>query len=159
MSHLTWLHLSDWHQRGKDFNQKVVRDKLIDDLTNRKSIDPRLERVDFVVFSGDLAYFGFPEEFEAARDNLLEPVLQAVGVGRDRLFMVPGNHDLKRETITEMLPKDLLVPLNNDEIVSKWLTDDKKRQRALEPFEAYTNFVTAYTGQPEPAYASVNRFN
>jgi hypothetical protein len=29
---LTWLHLSDWHQKGMDFDRKVVRDALIDDI-------------------------------------------------------------------------------------------------------------------------------
>jgi hypothetical protein len=26
MAGLTWLHLSDWHQKGEDFDRKVVRD-------------------------------------------------------------------------------------------------------------------------------------
>ena len=30
MSGLTWLHLSDWHQRGTDFDRKVVRDALLE---------------------------------------------------------------------------------------------------------------------------------
>jgi hypothetical protein len=25
---MTWLHLSDWHQKGMDFDRKVVRDAL-----------------------------------------------------------------------------------------------------------------------------------
>ena len=55
MSGITWIHLSDWHQKGPDFNRKVVRDALIKDLRERTNIDPILEQVDFVVFSGDLA--------------------------------------------------------------------------------------------------------
>jgi hypothetical protein len=27
MAGLTWLHLSDWHQKGKEFNREVVRDR------------------------------------------------------------------------------------------------------------------------------------
>jgi len=50
MAGLCWLHLSDWHQKGPDFDRIVVRDKLIDDIRNRGKIDSRLEHVDFVVF-------------------------------------------------------------------------------------------------------------
>ena len=28
MSGLTWLHLSDWHQKGDDFDREVVRDRV-----------------------------------------------------------------------------------------------------------------------------------
>ena len=67
MKQLTWLHLSDWHQRGGDFDRGVVRDALIKEIRERERIDPALARVDFVVFSGDLAFGGGRAEYEAAR--------------------------------------------------------------------------------------------
>ena len=45
MARLTWLHLSDWHQRGPDFDRGVVRDALIDDIRDRAQIDSRLEQI------------------------------------------------------------------------------------------------------------------
>jgi hypothetical protein len=50
MQQLTWLHLSDWRQKGADFDRGVVRDALIKDIRDRERIDPALARVDFVVF-------------------------------------------------------------------------------------------------------------
>ena len=47
-----------------------------------------------------------------------------------------------------MLPDGLKKPMASDEKVQKWLIDEKKRNRALEPFEAYANFMTSFTGQP-----------
>jgi 3',5'-cyclic AMP phosphodiesterase CpdA len=96
MATLTWLHLSDWHQQGADFDRDVVRDALIADLAGRAAIDPSLARVDFVAFSGDLAWTGRPEEYEAAQREFLDPVLAAVDLQPDRLVLVPGNHDLDR---------------------------------------------------------------
>jgi hypothetical protein len=29
---LTWIHVSDWHQKGKEFDRRVVRDALIEDI-------------------------------------------------------------------------------------------------------------------------------
>ena len=32
MNGLTWLHLSDWHQKGRDFDRTIVRDALLHDM-------------------------------------------------------------------------------------------------------------------------------
>ena len=154
MTGLTWLHLSDWHQRGKDFDRKVVRDALLQDIRERAQIDSRLAQIEFVVFSGDLAFSGQKAEYEAAKEHLLDLVLRAANVKPDRLFIVPGNHDLDRDIVTEMLPPALQQPLTEDQC-KVWLTDDKKRRRVLEPFEAFSEFVGAYTGQKPPDYASI----
>jgi len=161
MAGLTWLHLSDWHQKGPDFdrfNRQVVCDALIQDIHGRtERIDSALAQVNFVVFSGDAAFTGKAEEFTAARQYLFDKVLGAVGLEPDHLFLVPGNHDLSRDTVCEMLPLPLQEPLDSDTLVQTWLTDAKRRARALEPFEAYREFVAGYTGQPTPDYASILR--
>jgi predicted MPP superfamily phosphohydrolase len=155
---VTWLHLSDWHQKGSDFGRKVVREALIKDIRDRQRIAPELATVDFVVFSGDLAYSGAAAEYEAAQKQLLDPVLEAAGVGPDRLVIVPGNHDLDREYMWEMAPKDLRTPLNSEALVQKWLADERL-EKPLEPFKAYRNFVSKYTGLTTPDYAAVFRFD
>ena len=164
MSGITWVHLSDWHQKGEDFDRRVVRDALIKNLRERANIDPVLQQVDFVVFSGDLAFSGKPEEYEAARQHLLDPVLDAVGLKpnptqkADRLFIVPGNHDLNRNNY-DLLPSALQEPLNDNVQVQKWLTIDKRRKHVMVLYEDYHKFVSDYTGQPTPDYASVVRLN
>ena len=71
----------------------MVCDALIRDIRNRAQIDPHLRQVDFVVFSGDVAFSGKPAEYEAARQHLFDPGLEAVGSRVDHLFFVSGNHD------------------------------------------------------------------
>jgi hypothetical protein len=80
MAGLTWFHLSDWHQRGREFDRQVIRDALIRDIYQRKEISPDLARVDFIVFSGDVAFSGKQEEYRAAIKNLFEPVLEVTGL-------------------------------------------------------------------------------
>ncbi len=46
MATLTWLHLSDWHQKGRDFDRDVVRDRLVEDIHRRAEIDPSLAGVE-----------------------------------------------------------------------------------------------------------------
>ncbi len=70
MAGLTWLHLSDWHQKGMEFDRKVIRNALIEDIENRKEIDPNLSKIDFIIFSGDVAFSGKQEEYLGAREEL-----------------------------------------------------------------------------------------
>lgn len=151
MAQITWLHLSDWHQNSEKHDRKVLSDKLREDLRARESLDPRLAQVNFVVFSGDAANHGKTEEFKAVRDVLFAPVLELLELKPERLFIVPGNHDLDRSHVEEMLPAKLQSPLADHEAVKHWLCDDKRRGRALEPFAAFEAFVREYTGQDNPA--------
>ena len=50
MAGLNWLHLSDWHQRGSEFDRQVVQKALLKDIREREKINPDLEKIDFVSF-------------------------------------------------------------------------------------------------------------
>lgn len=158
MKGITWLHLSDWHQQGKglgeNFGRQVVRDNLIEDIQNRLKISPNLASIDFIVFSGDLAYSGSRQEYEAAEKYLLNPILRATGLSPDKLFFVPGNHDFDRNR-TDLFPPEIRDPFANEEVVNRWLTDADKRETILRPFKAYKEFITQYNNQNQPEYASV----
>ena len=143
MQNINWLHLSDWHQKGKEFGREVVRDKLIENIKKRAEISPDLAKIDFIVFSGDLAHSGSQQEYEAAKSYLLDPVLEATGLSREKLFFVPGNHDFDRNR-TDLFPPEIKDPFANEEDVNKWLTDVDKREAILRPFKAYKEFVTLY---------------
>ena len=71
---------------------------------------------------------------------------------------MPGNHDLNRTHVADILPPELQKPMANDEQVQKWLVDEKRRSRALEPFEAFAQFARGYTGQDPAAYANGRQF-
>lgn len=160
MAGLCWLHLSDWHQKGPDFDRQVVRDRLINDIRDRAQIDPKLARIDFIVFSGDVAFSGQGVEYDAAKAYLFDKVLEATALVTtpNRLFIVPGNHDLNRQHVYEMLPAALLKPFESNELLNNWLTNDDKRRRLLEPFQAFSQFVGGYTGQYLPEYANIRKW-
>ncbi len=136
MSRLTWLHLSDWHQKSKEFDRQVVIAALIQDIKGRMAISPDLERIDFIIFSGDVAFSGKPEEYEAAKTELFDPLLKACGLKPNRLLIVPGNHHLDMDEF-KLLPADLSRPLTSEAEVQSWLTDKRKRSRLLEPFSEH----------------------
>jgi len=154
MGGLTWLHLSDWHQNGNDINRQIVRDRLIDDIQNRVSINNDLEKIDFIVFSGDIAWSGKTDEYERAKTELFEPLIEACDLDPKRLFIVPGNHDLD----TSKIPSRLLAPLESNDDTNYWLSNGN-RLEALRPLRNFSDFVSEYTKQETPDFASIRNWN
>jgi tetratricopeptide (TPR) repeat protein/predicted phosphodiesterase len=154
MTGLTWLHLSDWHQAEMKFNRKVVCDALIKDIKARGEINPNLSKIDFIIFSGDAANSGQPDEYKKATEDLFKPLLDACQLEKDRLFIVPGNHDLDRD----LIPAALLKLLNSNEEVEACWSDERNRRLLSQPFQAFHRFLTDCTGQKPPEYCSVASF-
>jgi parallel beta-helix repeat protein len=152
---LTWLHLSDWHQDDSQLaNRRIMREALLRDIESRIQINDTLGNIDFIIFSGDLAFSGKECEYRIAREQLLDPILQTVRLGAERLFIVPGNHDFDRAE-RSIRASGLLHDFSREDDVEKWLKDDVYRSYILKPFEAYSQFIESYLGTDQTACASV----
>lgn len=165
MSGITWLHLSDWHQKGEEFDRRVVLKGLLNDIKKRERISSALKRIDFIFFTGDLAYHGTAKEYRKAKEVFLDPLLEAAKIGKswhERLFIVPGNHDLDRKAF-ETQRDDLLKIMRDPENVADWLTDDRKRRNLLDPLADYNEFIHGYLGthqsfiELQPVYSFVKK--
>jgi hypothetical protein len=157
MNTLSWLHLSDWHQKGAEFDRAAVRDALLDDLCRRAELQEGLEQLDFIIFSGDLAFSGTPEEYEGAAKEFLLPILEVTQVPRDRLFLVPGNHDLYRPTLKLIAPMRQLFSDRRTMHVALL----QERGIVLQPMRAYAQFCKTFFGDyaaPEAAYSYLKTF-
>lgn len=65
---------------------------MCDDITRQHKASP----VDFLLLTGDLAYSGDPEEYSLL-PSFLNNLVTASGITRERVFTIPGNHDIARE--------------------------------------------------------------
>ncbi len=54
-----------------------------------------------LVQSGEAPGAGAESDFEAVQNSLLRPLLKTLGIGPDRVFIVPGNHEMDRNAIEE----------------------------------------------------------
>jgi predicted phosphodiesterase len=165
---ISWLHLSDWHQKGRTLghDRKVVRDALVRDIRNRHRISDRLKEVEFAIFSGDAAWEGLEVEYNAAHTYLFKPVLEAAGLSSGKnVFVVPGNHDLERSKLAE-IPKNVEEELEVPEKVPGVFDTGWKRTVVLEPFQNYRNFVAEHfigyprkrKGASDPIFCTVHKF-
>ncbi|MGA7934964.1 MAG: metallophosphoesterase, partial [Kovacikia sp.] len=78
---ITWLHLSDLHEgtpHVKADKEKVLNG-LIADIKHRTEISNDLNQVDFIIFSGDVAFAGKPEKYKSAQE-FFDRVLEAAGL-------------------------------------------------------------------------------
>lgn len=154
---ISWLHISDWHQKseaargGREtaFARKEFLEKLIQDIKDRaEGVDRSLSKLDFVVFSGDLAHSGRRAEYEAALEEFLYPVLDAADVDLDKLFVVPGNHDVDRGALVSDMDGDFQSLSQSHEMdtyrekVSAILSHRTSRGKFLRPFDGFKEVLT-----------------
>ena len=93
MRPLCWLHISDLHLReGTQWAQNFVLQEMCCQIEQHVASDAA---PDFILATGDIAFSGQADEYCLAVDFF--DMLQATsGVPRDRIFCVPGNHDIDR---------------------------------------------------------------
>ena len=107
------LHISDLHRR----DHNVIRnDVLLDSLENDRrhfsaEEEPRIRIPDLIVVSGDIIQgvgrnVGEPEaclraQYEQATNFLTQLAERFVGGDRERVVIVPGNHDVSRYHVDE----------------------------------------------------------
>src|SRR5262245_24194341 len=91
------LHISDLHIRIDDNGPDGWRLRRVLGPAWEKNIDEIIQDgpVDLICFTGDLAYSGRAEEYEMVT-RFIRALLQRTRLPPQRLFIVPGNHDIDR---------------------------------------------------------------
>lgn len=98
---VTWLHISDLHVRvGDSYDRDVVFRALVKSVKRFRERDGRAP--DLVFMTGDIAYSGRPDEYAIA-SKFFDELLEAAGLDRRRLYVVPGNHDVDRSAGLHLL--------------------------------------------------------
>ena len=98
MDKLRWVHLSDIHFSGnEDYEVTRMRDSIADKLTELVAN----KTINFVAVSGDLVYCN--GTYDAKLKKFLEIVEKICNISSDNLFIVPGNHDIKRNQTRTVL--------------------------------------------------------
>lgn len=97
---LAFLHLSDIHFRkgtagdahDEDYD---LRNEIARDLRN---LVTKVQKIDGIIISGDIAYGGKQEEFEYAA-AWIEHIREIINCPKNGVMVTPGNHDIDRSLI------------------------------------------------------------
>lgn len=140
MRPIRWLHISDIHIRTSDaWSQDVVL-KAMCNLVAQQHADGMT--LDFILATGDLAFSGKADEYKLAA-SFFDALSKASGVVTERLFCIPGNHDIDRER-QKMCFHGARTFLQNQSQVDLLLLGGEDLETLLKREENYRQFQTFY---------------
>ncbi|MFV8750659.1 metallophosphoesterase [Nannocystaceae bacterium ST9] len=148
---LCWLHLSDLHIGSEDWQLDVVLSALKRDLPGLLERAQRKPQLLFV--TGDVANRGREIEYDGAF-RFLDELCELLGLGRERVFLVPGNHDVDRGKITKAVQRSeklLFDALERDEdefrtAIGEIIGDPDEMRRYGVRLAAWSKFVGDFLG-------------
>ena len=128
------LHISDLHMTSADDpDREVIVGAFLKDIKERHEETP----INLVLLSGDLAFSGKAEEYARATKDFLHPLMGVLGCDETRVVIAPGNHDIDRDQIDDVLEAGLTAKLKSIEDVNG-LFDQEQR------FGSYLGRLSAF---------------
>jgi predicted phosphodiesterase len=162
MYRLRILHISDLHERGSREKDPWRTRRVLGEAWDRNLAELLQDGpFDLVFFTGDAAFSGRADEYEAA-GGFLVSLCERLRVSRERLFLAPGNHDVDR-TRQEEAWRRMRMALRagvSRQGVSRWMAGKSDpplgieaawRDQILERQAAYRNWVRDRLGRPQLA--------
>ena len=150
---LHWLHLSDIHFHPKDaWRDDRARQELLAFLQKRFD-SGKLPRPDLIFCTGDIAFgetakHPLAEQYAQAKTFFTE-LLAVCGCAKERLFVVPGNHDVNRSEIDEDAQAALINLAadsrnNASRINARLETQPNPFKNAMKRLSAYADFIADF---------------
>jgi hypothetical protein len=139
---IRWLHLSDFHVGKDGYGQRQLFQYIIDHVKDRVASGTA---PDLIFFTGDIANKGLDKEYKEFYNQFFMPLLECLPVdSQERIFIVPGNHDVDRNQARVAQTKDVLL------IVPEFLDPTEQgqfeRQSVFPRFKAYSENDVTNTG-------------
>lgn len=159
MDKLFLLHLSDIHISDAS-RANTWRNQLATDL----DVELDIERLDYLIVSGDIANKSTPEEYAAAME-FLTGILERFNIEKHRVIVVPGNHDLNwdlsAEAYVHYIPKHKMagepggdcIPAGSGGALKR---DDMLYGKRFDYFSAhFYEKLTGYGYPPDPGQQAI----
>ena len=145
MRPIRWLHISDLHLRESEaWSQDAVLSAMLDKIDERIAAGTRF---DFVLVTGDLAFSGKNSEFDLV-ESFLDDLIRVVGVTREKVYCVAGNHDVDRSVQT-MCFSGARQNLQSEADVYRFLSNKVERETLLTRLQAFQGFHQRYFADQE----------
>ncbi|MDM0071652.1 metallophosphoesterase [Variovorax sp. J31P207] len=124
--------------------------------SNIKNLIDSGDRPDIIVFTGDLADWGLPQEYTRATEFFSE-LERLTGIERKRVFVIPGNHDVCRGVREDDFRQLRVISSSLQRETSEWLAGgaapygvkDEWKTAIKERFQNFWKWVECDFGRPE----------
>ena len=102
---IRWLHLSDFHTGKDGYGQRQLFKYILTNVREHNSIG---STPDLVFITGDIANKGQDKEYIEFYENFFMPLMDSLpSESQDRIFVIPGNHDVDRAQARAVQTKDI----------------------------------------------------
>lgn len=140
MRPICWLHISDIHLRiQNEWSQDIVINAMCAHIEKQRS---QGVEADFILVTGDIAFSGKSKEYALAK-NFFNALQTASGVPIERIFCVPGNHDIDRDR-HNLCFRGAQVVLDGPSQVDALLEGGEDLETLLKREENYRSFQTSF---------------
>ena len=150
------LHISDIHFKAPDCinpasdPNRPIRSYMVRDIQQQVvTLGPAAA----ILIGGDIAFRGAREEYQTAKAWISE-LCAAAGCPQERVFLVPGNHDVNRATIrAHVATKNAQAAIadapeeRRGKVFREQIFDKDTAQALLAPISEYNNFAAKYNRQ------------
>lgn len=153
------LHISDIHFKSPDCLDQwmdpefPIRTRMMRDLTEQVQ---KLGKVGAILVGGDIAFKAAPDEYRTAR-AWIQQLSEISGCPKERIFVVPGNHDVDRGVISKSIQIQNVqhaiasTPLAHREwSLKQQLRDETTGQLLFLAHSAYNEFAAPFGCQIWP---------
>lgn len=157
---IRFLQISDIHfsnQAGGDDDYAQMKSKFLEDIAKCYK---EKGNIDYVLICGDIAYAGTEAQYKEARSfiDAICASIECSGENGGNVFMVPGNHDKKRDVYTRtrfMLRESLLKKNALKQLLSSKVNEPMAVGILYAPFKQYYKMAADYTSISDIARKSV----
>ncbi|WP_025726850.1 metallophosphoesterase family protein [Heyndrickxia ginsengihumi] len=141
---ISFLNLSDLHfSKNKMADTKIVLNALFEDLKKCE------EKIEFILFNGDLinnGSMGFEKdnEYELVLEHFINPLLTKLELDKNRIFFVPGNHDVNRSKINDRLYGNISEKFSNRDDLNSFIDEMDNYGPLFERLEDFSTFLDIF---------------
>ncbi|NMW19693.1 MAG: SUMF1/EgtB/PvdO family nonheme iron enzyme [Chlorobiaceae bacterium] len=133
---VTWLHVSDFHLSDKGpYNQEVILNALVSSVRRLRGEG---HVPDLIFATGDIAQNGKAKEYAYATE-FFNALLDAAGLEKERLFIVPGNHDVDRK-----MGKGLARTLESNDDADEYFDNETPTPHLTQKLQAFSAWYNEY---------------
>lgn len=124
------LHFSDFHLDKTPINIGKSQ-KLLNSIINTIKPYHEAHQIDLIIFTGDMVNMGgksftnILQGFQTFENLIINPLLEALNLGKERFVFCPGNHDIDRNKDNKYSEVGLTEQLKNDKSLDEFYEDPK----------------------------------
>ena len=141
--------LSDIHYQanGAPEDQGVVIDAFVDDVVAQVAKEEHDDV--FVLIGGDLVQSGETEDYNAFDRNVIRPLMKGLNIDANHILTVPGNHDLKRDTIQLLYDEhhNIVKTRHGEKAFNDIIREPEKKDLLFSKFYPYFQFMAQKLNQ------------